>query len=239
MAQDVEWPDLPDIEKDDPQADAKLKLYQAQLDHQAAETSADLERQKLGFSNEFAQAQAVNAAYLDVAKGQMDRAGTRGQFVQTAAAAVATVYSGVLGFAFAAGGHKQLPARGAIPTFFLGLSIVLSAVFLSYLQVAPPTTGEAPTGGFVEDQRIRRNTFIEWTGKNALRRVYFLHCAVISLGFGVIFLASPYVGGTDAKFNTFAFIAAGIALVLTFVIPGLVDRFWGRQLKNHDSSVTT
>src|SRR5262245_36872168 len=127
----IVWPDPISVSPNDPQADGKKLLYQAQLDELKAdhaaeialakatvdaaieiekrEATAKLERQKADWANEYAQAQAVNSAYLEVAKGALDRATSKATFVQGAAAAISGAYVGVLGLSFAVKDVKPLP----------------------------------------------------------------------------------------------------------------------------------
>lgn len=230
MPDEPDWPDPPPIDKDDPRAQVKLACYQARLDWikaqqqaaiavEAAQASADLEREKLVKSNDLAQGQAVMNAYLDVAKGQIDRAASRAQFVQTAASAISTIYVGVLGVSFAVDKGRPLPARGIASTFFLGLAIVLATLFLAYITVPPATTGQAPTGLPAQDQRIRRNTFIAWVRIAALQRLYFLHATVLSLGFGVLFLPAPFIGGSTTAWDIAVIVAGVVAAAVTFLLP--------------------
>lgn len=240
MPDQPDWPELPEIAKDDPQASVKQALYQAQLDWikaqqqadiaaAATQAAGDLDRHKLLLSNDFAQSQAIMSAYLDVAKGQIDRVASRAQFIQTAASAISTLYIGILGFSFAIDKGAPLPARGIASTFFLGLAIVLATVFLAYLTIPPPTHGQEFTGLITEDERISRDTFILWTRNAAVgNRLYFLHGAVVSLGFGVLFLPAPYISGNTTAWNIGILVAAVAAVALTVLLP-LIFRSTGTQ----------
>lgn len=234
------WPNLPEIDKDDPQAQVKFARYQAQLAWinaqqqaaiapQVALASADLDREKLVKASDLEQSQAVMSAYLDVAKGQIDRATAHGQFVQTAAGAVSTIYVGVLGVSYAVDKGKPLPARGIAPTFFLGLAILLATFFLAYITIPSATEGQPMTGLLIQDQRIRRNTFIRWVRSTAWQRLYFLHAAVLSLGVGVLFLTAPFIGGSTMGWDIGILVAAVVAAFLTFLLP-----LWSLPLHSRD-----
>lgn len=64
---------------------------------------------------------------FDVAKGSIDRARAGAEKVQTAATAIAGLYTTVLGVSFSVT-EKPLPGRGLIAPIFLGAAIVASTV---------------------------------------------------------------------------------------------------------------
>jgi hypothetical protein len=171
---ELQWPPLPDVAMNDPQADVKKLLYQTKLDvikaaKQAAidihkaQIAADAEREKADWANEYAMAQAVHNAYLEVAKKEGERRIARGEFIQKVSAAIGSAYIAVLALSFAVSkeGNKPLPAQGIIPTFFLGMSVVFMTIYLAYLEKPGTTTEEIPVGLLAEDQRQRRNVFIK------------------------------------------------------------------------------
>ncbi len=239
------WPPLPQIVRDDPQAEVKKILYQAQVDQikakyeaaRAAERAvlddviesnkrqsiATTERDKAVWTNEYAQAQAVNSAYLDVGKASVERATTRANFVQGAATAIGAAYVAVLGLSFAASKGQPLPARGVFPTFFLGLAIFLAAAYLSFI-TRPEDLPEIPaTGLLAVDQKLRRNTFLMWTRQITLQRRQFLQASVISLGVGVLLLPLPYLSVSDKL----AAIFAGVGLMCVLFLPKGISKWLG------------
>lgn len=211
----VEWPDPPPVEKDDPQAAVKLARYQADLDvlkadytaklerlkaqanavieERKIEAAADFEREKADWLSEYAQTQAVNNAYLDVAKLALDRATAKATFVQGAATAISGAYAGVLGLSFALAQSKPLPGRGIVPGVFLGLAIALAAAYVAFV-TKPEDVKVIPSNGTLTDnQRERRNSFILWARAPVLRRRNLLQASVVSLGIGVGLLPLPYL----------------------------------------------
>ena len=97
-------PDFPQpvFDLKDPYHDLLEYRYKAEVDaykaHLAALDQQEQATKAASVANDFAQRQAVFTAYVDVTKGQLDRAQARAEFVQTAAAAVGTLYTGVLAF---------------------------------------------------------------------------------------------------------------------------------------------
>jgi len=139
-----------------------------------------------------------------------------------AASAIGTIYTAILALAFGlsgANGTKIPPTiltiKGAIPALFLGLSIVLAAVYLSYItqahSVQAPPSDVLPIELMFEE----RNTFIRWTTAAVLNRAQWLHSAVISLGLGVIFLPVAFL---DIN-NIIVLIAVLLGLVAILLIP--------------------
>ena len=239
----LKWPTLPTVLKDDPQSEVKKVLYQAQLDlikadYEAREANekailddviegkkrdliANIERDTAAWLNEYTQAQAVNAAYLDVGKGAIERATTRANFVQAAATAISGAYVAVLGLSFAASKGTPLPARGVFPTIFLGLAIFLAAAYVSFL-TRPGMVPELPARPLLSvNQKQRRNSFLVWSREITLQRRQFLQASVISLGIGVFLLPLPYLSVS----GRLATILAGIGLICVVVLPKVLSQW--------------
>ena len=130
---------------------------------------------------------------LEVAKGAIDRARASADTVQKAAAAVVTLYTGVLALAFAAA-NNPLPDKALFAAVLLGLAILLSTAFLAYLPDPESTETEAlevatsqPLG-----QRLT-DTFVAWTRKAAVRRAGFLRGSVVALAGAVVLIPAPFV----------------------------------------------
>jgi len=164
-------------------------LSQAQADR-----AADVDREKTVHTNDYALSQALYGAYIDVAKGMLDRAHDKANFVQKAAAAIGTVYTGILGLSYAgSSGAIPAPAGAIIPAFFLAVALVGSTVYLSFMSEGAPGRPENMTGVLVEDQQRYRDAFIEWIRRAVRARAGWLHAAIVSLGVAVCLLPLPYV----------------------------------------------
>jgi hypothetical protein len=216
-----------DISKAKQQANVDLDKAkrQADIDEEKARVTTNTEHEKADWSNEYVQAQAFYTAYIEVAKGQVERAIGRAEFVSKAAGAIGGVYTAILAFSFALE-VNPLPARGIIPTVFLGLAIVLATGYLAYVS-GPDTVAEAASSGTLDSrQRERRNAFIRWAGAPAVPRSYLLQASIFGLAFGVAFLPAPYVKVDNLMIGTLAggtliWVLALIAVLLTFVLPAL------------------
>jgi hypothetical protein len=234
MTTQIEWPELPEISAGDPQAAAKLELYktklaiintehQAKVDREKAEYQANVNRESAEFANQYATTQEVYKGYVEVAKGQIDRSLQRADFVQKVAAAIGTVYTGIIAFSFAVAKDAviPLPVTGMGPAIFLGLSLVLASAYVAYLG-KPSGVKPEPSGGTLRsDQVSQRNTFIKWNRASVLQNRYFLEASVVSLGIGVASLPLPYL----ERKATVLWWLVGIGVFLTFLIPLLVERF--------------
>ncbi len=206
---------------------ADMKV-QAEINAEAAKTTALMEQNKAAWANEHAINQAYHAAYIDVATRQIDRASSKADFVQKAAAAIGTAYVGILALTIAidtlskqASGSASpistgLPARGIAPTLFLGLAILLATAYRANL--GNVSNRESSNGTVDGLQRARRDTFLLWAGAiNPVRR-YMLLAAFYSLGAGVVFLPAAYLAIQESDLLFYAIVAA----VAVFALPLLV-----------------
>ena len=215
------WPTPPE---DIPEAKADLEktLYTAQVQSFADQLKTISERSNARFTNYDTFNQTLNSAYLDVAKGQLDRAISRAEFLEKAAGTIAGLYTGLLGFLYNADTTKgkPFPVVGIMPTIFLGLSIVLAAVYLSYITHPKPIETSEPSALFDQQMINDRDDFISWTSEVVLQRVYWLQSAVISLGFGIIFLPVAFLN-VEAPY---VWLSAALSLALIVLFPILLSR---------------
>jgi hypothetical protein len=127
----------------------------------------------------------------EVAKASVDRARAGAQFVETAAAAVVTLYTGALAVAFSATSNP-LPLRGVMPAVYLGLAIAFAAFYLAY-----PSTdvqrASLPGTASTRDPSAWFTSFTSWTRAIILRRRGALRGALFALILGVIFLPAPFL----------------------------------------------
>jgi hypothetical protein len=198
----LDWPSPVEIASGDSKADTTKALYQAQLQLINTQQQGLIDHDKAVRASDYAFHQAVFQAYLDVAKGQIDRSVTRTQFLTTAASAIGTIYAAIIGLSFGLGQpNHTLPAVGIAPAIFLGVSIALAAYYLAYITSQTHLLNQTITAKTLQHapilpiQRLfdERNHLIEWVAETVVSRVQWLHAAVISLAIGVIFLPIPFV----------------------------------------------
>lgn len=131
---------------------------------------------------------------LETATASIDRSKSAATFVQGAAAAVATLYTGALSLVFVAG-DNPLPVRGLAPTLFLAGSVGLASFYIAFI-----TKGEAirspkyhPNNDSATRLAIQIQKYLEWTGSAIHSRRAFMQGAVLSLLFGVLLLPLAFV----------------------------------------------
>jgi len=217
-------------------ADVKKSLYQTQLDIFKADRQAELDRetariaaeQQIGSDqekafkeNDYALGRALYSAYIDIAKGQIDRTRASAEFVQKAATAIGSIYTGVLALSFATDKGQPLPIQGIAPAVFMGVAIVLSTAFLAYITKPQDVTQET-TFTIPLQQRADRDTFIRYTQASALQRMYLLQTSVISLGIGILLLPIPYLALQSMQLLA-AVVVILYGLLLTFLVPLLIS----------------
>jgi len=216
--------------------DLQKALYQKQLDAHAemlkaqyaaivtgaaVERAAQIESRKAEFANYYTVFQAIQSAYLQAAKDSLPTVQARAQFVLTAAGAIATLYTGLLGLVYKVGetANKPLPERGIWAGIFLGFSIVMATFYFVYVIMPPPPKGPVSNVSQLRPDLIERvHRFMTWSANKALARRYFLQCAALSLGAGVGFLPAAFTQLDDMIARN---IAIGSAVVI-LVIPAIV-----------------
>jgi len=215
------------------QIDEVKARYQAQIDevkaswrdraaHEAEEWKLTEARRDGRIAAEDALRAAVQSAYLEVAKGTLDRALKRAEFLTAAAGAIGTSYAALLGLVYSASADtpNPLPAAGIGPALFLGLAFVLSAFYISYIRVGISTGRALPAGLGVEMQEERLLFFIKWITDSALERAWALRTAIVSLGIGVALTPLPFLQLDET--TRWQLIGAGAVLFVIVLVYQLV-----------------
>lgn len=227
-ARQVERVSFPEVPAGAPNEAELVRIrYQAQLDAELAEVAdrraaqvrqqeQDFEREKIETAADDALYTAVHDARLELAKGAIERSRSAAEFVRNAAAAVVTLYTGIVGLAFATGQHAEpLPARGVVPALFLGLAIVLSTAYVALLTrtaAAPPP--EPHSSARVSAER-RLDAFMDWVSGMTLDKAYALHASVIAVGAGAVTLPIAFVSLP----TWFVVVVLAVGLGGTFLVP--------------------
>jgi hypothetical protein len=217
------WPPVPQGHKTE--KEFELARYNAALEDVKAQrrdratalvTKIALEhsRQDLSGAAEDALRASVQSAYLDVAKGTIDRSLKRAEFVTAAAGAIGTSYAALLALAFSVSADTPhpLPARGLAPAVFLAVSFLMSVIYVAFLRGATVDLTLIPSGGSDVQER-RLTTFLKWVNLGLLRRTWALRTAVISLGAGVALLPLPFLDISSGWARVCIALAAGAVMV--------------------------
>lgn len=144
--------------------------------------------------------QAYYQGLLDLGKGAVDRSRAAAELVQKSAAAIGTLYVGILGVSFSVSNH-HLPLRGLVPAFFLGVAIMLSTAYVAYIPDKPGAVTLGPLSTSPPERlQDRLNNFYGVITAMVESKAPLLRAAVLALGFGVIFLPAPFISltGGDA-----------------------------------------
>jgi hypothetical protein len=190
-----------DLAKDVEQARADLAKS---LEGVKADFAKELERSRLAAALDNQLQDVVYRAYLDTAKAGIDRARSGAEFIQRAAAAIATVYTAVLAFSFkvdtaATAISAPLPLRGFIPVVFLGIAIACASFYLAYITRTHTSGRPALQDNIVENQELRNDGFNEFANHITAKRSGFARAAVVSLAAAVIWLPIAYVAPPDLQ----------------------------------------
>ena len=218
---------------------AKL-LYQAKLDEAKARLQAELDERKARWRDEAQRAAEkrqlaatrlenrvaaedalrgkIHEAYVEVGKQAMERSLTRANFVATTASALSTIYTGLLALVYSVSGDapNPMPASGIAPAAFLGLSLVLSVVYVSYLHESSSRRLVIPTGLGPRLQETRLLSFLTWIASGAFSRAWALRIAVISMGVGVFLMPLPFLQISE-RFSWQIAGAGGVIILLAAV----------------------
>jgi hypothetical protein len=221
----LDWPPLPDVGASDERLEFWKLRYASELqetaDRRKGLDPVRSDTEKAEGAHDFAVRLEIVKAYLDVAKAAPERSKAAAQFVQTAASAVGTIYTGLLALSFSgAASAVRLDPRALAPGLFLGLAIVLATAFLAFITHGRPSKAPEGSGDLETAQAARLNAFIEWSRELVLRRVYFLRAGVISLGLGVALLPVPLIDPHQLSTRAVGWLSA-FGLAFTLVVPSL------------------
>jgi hypothetical protein len=137
---------------------------------------------------------AVQDAYIAVSKGALDRSLQRASFITAGSGTIGTVYASVIALSNAAHrGSALLPLRALLPDVFLGLALVLSSVYASFLGRRSKERAILPTGvgGMIDEERLI--AFLDWVDDGVQERAWALRGAVAALGLGVASLPIAFI----------------------------------------------
>ena len=193
---DPDWLEWPAATSED---EAKT-VFAAKVEARKLRIQAAINRARDEHAADLAQNAMVQTAFVESAKSGLDRARANVEQLQKAAAVVATIYSSVLAATYSI--SKPVPARGLLPAFFLGLSLVLATAYLSYLgrharsdQVSFDRTSD-PTG--VSGQVMRVNVLSKAVGNAVRRRIYLMRAGVLAFAVGVMTLPIGFISFSDS-----------------------------------------
>lgn len=214
------WPEPPDDGSGCAEAlyKARLEDHVADRAHargeQAAERERDWARVKAKLDAEELLRHDVHQARVELAKGAVERGRRGAEFVRNAASALVTIYTGIIGATFAVT-KEPLPAAGVTPVAFLAFAIVFAAAYTGWMSRPSPTQGAVATTHLLEREVRRLNSFTDWANELASRRVYCMHAAVLSLGFGCMLLPTVFLSWS----GLWPWLVGGLAMACVVLVP--------------------
>jgi hypothetical protein len=172
----------------------KLGLEHAnELD--SAEDTAVTEMQKSRWESEFGLAKLFHEKITELAGGSVERSRDSAKYVQTAAAWIATLYTGLLALVFSVT-ENPLPLRGVYAAVFLGLAVSLAAAYLAFIS-NPGKLKMFDGGGSLTEQQMNRTGFlIRWVNATVRDRRWAIRASVICLALGVAFIPAAFVANS-------------------------------------------
>lgn len=200
--------------------DAWKRERAAELEARAEESKLIEQRLDDQVATENALRAAVHGAYLDVAKASLERSLQRATFVTGAAGTMATIYSGLLALVYSVSkeGAAPMPASGIGPAAFLGLSLVLSTVYVAFINRSFRDGRHLRSGlGSPLLQERRLATFLDWSIGGSYRRAWALRTSVLSLGVGVALTPLPFLELSELEQWRLIGFGAGILVVNVLV----------------------
>lgn len=156
-----------------------------------------LDRQGVSVNDYLDQATALNQELhknlMGAANAAIDRVNENAQFIQTVAAALATLYTGALGLSFALA-TNPVPLRGLIPPIFFAIAMVMVSIYLAYLSEAKGPDRPTLDGANWQENIWRRTTYFTNFARTAInRRRRWLRAGVLALAIGVAFAPVPWI----------------------------------------------
>lgn len=147
-------------------------------------------------SAEFDNLKEMHSQFYTLASGSLDRSKFAAETIQKASAAIAALYTGILAYVFSVT-DNPLPLRGVLAPAFLGVAVVLSSIYLTYL-VAPravdPAWNLPNSDAFEQRAYVRLNAFIQETREIVIGQIGLLGSSLAALFVGLAYIALPFVG---------------------------------------------
>lgn len=214
----------------------------SKLDHEhgqaldTAERTATLTIRQARLQSENELNKLFHESLAEVAKEGIASSRDGAKYVQTAASAIAALYTGILGFAFSVT-DKPLPIRGAAAAAFLGLAVALSTAYLAYLTKAKTPPMYSGGSSLSELQLNRTSFFARWVNAIINERRWAIRASVISLAVGVAFIPAPFVATHHVNAIPAEPAVPAIPTAVAPELGALAKRTLEKQLSGYDAAV--
>jgi hypothetical protein len=176
--------------------DAWLESWKQRVAADATEAALNASREDADRAADAALVKSVHDAYLAVSQTAIDRSLTRINVLTASIGTVTTIYTGLLALVYAAKSDsgKPLTPSALIPALFLGLALLLVAIYAAMFRNSSSLDGPmlpSGTGDPLAEYRVQR--FMRWCFATVGARIWALHAGIASLGIGIASLPVPFV----------------------------------------------
>lgn len=175
----------------------RTRAHELARQRQAAEEAVWAALEEARWAAEWDLVRSYHQTIAEVTKGAIDRARDGAKYVQTAAAAIAALYTGALGLVFSVT-DNPLRLRGVFAPAFLGLAVALATAYLAYLKRPPRVPLVLRAGSQAQLQHARTAHLTRWVSATVRNRRLALRASVVALAAGVAFMAAPFVSSGRA-----------------------------------------
>lgn len=251
MNEKKDWPDIPNFSDPKNTDQAQLELFKAKLETAKNQILDEIDQQKeirtnnqnerkSEFDHYYQMTSEIQKGYIEVSKATIDRSIQRAEFLQKVAAAVVSLYTAILALTYAADKTKgnTISILGVIPGFFIGISYLLSAFYVSFITRSKDIEETKSDGTLIGEELSQRITFIKWNRATAMKRIPLLQASIISLGIGILFLPIPYIQ-IPGNLLIIAFSIGTAAIILVPLILYIIEKkqVKDKPLPNHIPTV--
>lgn len=185
-------------------AEESVKAFQRELqklekEHEngldSSEDAAATALQKARWESEFGLVKLFHEKITELAGGSIERSRDSAKYVQTAAAWIATLYTGLLALVFSVT-ENPLPLRGVYAAGFLGLAVALAAAYLAFIGNPGKLTMYDGGGSLTEQQLNRTGFLVRWVNATVRDRRWAIRASVVCLAIGVAFIPVAFVANS-------------------------------------------
>jgi hypothetical protein len=202
----------------------------------SAERTAASELQKAQWDSELGLAKLFHEKISELAGGSIERSRDSAKYVQTAAAWIATLYTGLLALVFSVT-EFPLPLRGLYAAVFLGLSVAFAAVYLAFI-ANPGKLAIYKGGASLTEQQMNRTGFlIKWVNVGIRDRRWAIRASVICLALGVAFIPAAFVANSRPASIPDVPVAPAIPGAIPPEVAAAAAKLFERQIGGYEAAV--
>lgn len=202
-----------------------------------AEDAATTELQKSRWQAELELGKAFHEKLGELAVGSIERSRDSAKYIQTAAAWIATLYTGLLALVFSVT-DNPLPIRGAYAAAFLGLAVALAAAYLAFI-TKPDKVKPYEGGGSLTELQLNRTAYLfRFVNATVGDRRWAIRASVVSLAIGVAFIPAAFVARSHPVSVPDAPVAPTIPSEIATQVRASATELFKAQLDSYKAAVT-